>query len=771
VKLLRLRLENFRQHADTDLSFGEGMTAIIGPNGSGKSTLVEAIGFALYGEQRDKKETVRFHWGKGKRFSVVLDFEFDGRQFQVERTHTDAHLTQIAENPILRAHGLTETTRTCERLIGLSFDQFINSFCAEQKGLAFLSFRNNAARQEEVARMLGFDRLRLAEDLAAQRRRETAIEREALERMRIPREALLDRHRESKAALAEAKRRLKALSAELSARERESAAAAETRRVAERWLELDRQRVALQGEIGGLEAARSTAGRHLAEAESAAREFASLREDAEQYGKATARLRAIAPLRETMQKAANLQGLIEPLERELQLAPPSDVAGAEAEVARLGKLVQDFDLAWSVRRAAAIGALSSAETRLDLARQALARAEAAAERGTCPECGQPIADAPERVRVYGEKVDQLAAEVEEHRTEVRCQDEPPTPLRELREKLEVASRQAEEARLLSAAAEAKRQRLLQLREELGKILSSHPQESLNQLQSDIQRLEQVQAKALPSYERALVLRSAAEAAPTRKSEHEAAEAAARQAEQRKAAVESEQAKLPFATVAAATEAVAHAQSLSEETAKLRAESSHAASLRDIAERDTAAATARLEEQESLERDIARLRTQEALHEACAREMRALRQELNVAIGPDLAARASENLALLTNGRYLALELDRNFTPSVIEDGVAKPVISGGEEDVVALALRLALSELIQERQGQPMSLLILDEVFGSLDVERRQSVLDRLTALRGRFDQILVITHLEEVHQVADQTIHLRRDPATRSTVVEPSPV
>ena len=43
MKLHRLRLVNFRQHADTEIAFGDGITGIIGPNGSGKTSLLEAI--------------------------------------------------------------------------------------------------------------------------------------------------------------------------------------------------------------------------------------------------------------------------------------------------------------------------------------------------------------------------------------------------------------------------------------------------------------------------------------------------------------------------------------------------------------------------------------------------------------------------------------------------------------------------------------------------------------------------------------------------------
>ena len=49
MKLQRLRLVNFRQHADTEIVFGDGITGIIGPNGSGKTSLLEAIAWVIYG--------------------------------------------------------------------------------------------------------------------------------------------------------------------------------------------------------------------------------------------------------------------------------------------------------------------------------------------------------------------------------------------------------------------------------------------------------------------------------------------------------------------------------------------------------------------------------------------------------------------------------------------------------------------------------------------------------------------------------------------------
>jgi ABC-type branched-subunit amino acid transport system ATPase component len=43
MRLDRLRLVNFRQHAATDIAFGPGITGIIGPNGAGKTTLFNLL--------------------------------------------------------------------------------------------------------------------------------------------------------------------------------------------------------------------------------------------------------------------------------------------------------------------------------------------------------------------------------------------------------------------------------------------------------------------------------------------------------------------------------------------------------------------------------------------------------------------------------------------------------------------------------------------------------------------------------------------------------
>ncbi|HEX2451735.1 MAG TPA: SbcC/MukB-like Walker B domain-containing protein, partial [Gemmatimonadales bacterium] len=156
----------------------------------------------------------------------------------------------------------------------------------------------------------------------------------------------------------------------------------------------------------------------------------------------------------------------------------------------------------------------------------------------------------------------------------------------------------------------------------------------------------------------------------------------------------------------------------------------------------------------------------ALHQELDRALGELRTELNSYLRPDLSDLASGFLADLTRGRYTQLELDDDYVATLLDDGDPKTVISGGEEDVANLALRLAISQMIAERAGQPLSLLVLDEIFGSLDDDRRTAVVELLRSLADRFPQVILITHIDSVREGFDRVIRVGYDVARGVAVV-----
>src|SRR5207247_3431826 len=134
--------------------------------------------------------------------------------------------------------------------------------------------------------------------------------------------------------------------------------------------------------------------------------------------------------------------------------------------------------------------------------------------------------------------------------------------------------------------------------------------------------------------------------------------------------------------------------------------------------------------------------------------------------PDLSELASGFLSRLTAGRYDDLELDEDYLATIRADGEPLRVISGGEEDLANLALRLAISQMIAERAGQPLSLLVLDEVFGSLDEARRLHVVGLLRRLADRFPPVTLIPHIEHVREGLDRVIRVDFDAARGASVV-----
>ena len=96
---------------------------------------------------------------------------------------------------------------------------------------------------------------------------------------------------------------------------------------------------------------------------------------------------------------------------------------------------------------------------------------------------------------------------------------------------------------------------------------------------------------------------------------------------------------------------------------------------------------------------------------------------------------------------------------------------GGEEDLANLVLRLAISQMIAERAGQPFSLLILDEIFGSLDEDRRVAVVDLLRSLADRFPQVILITHIDSVREGFDRVVRVGLDVASGVATVKDEPL
>ncbi len=83
--------------------------------------------------------------------------------------------------------------------------------------------------------------------------------------------------------------------------------------------------------------------------------------------------------------------------------------------------------------------------------------------------------------------------------------------------------------------------------------------------------------------------------------------------------------------------------------------------------------------------------------------------------------------------------------------------SGGEAFRVNFAIRLALSEVLAQRKGARLQTLVIDEGFGSQDIEGRQRLIEAINLVKHDFAKILVITHLDELKDAFPARIEVEK--------------
>jgi exonuclease SbcC len=147
--------------------------------------------------------------------------------------------------------------------------------------------------------------------------------------------------------------------------------------------------------------------------------------------------------------------------------------------------------------------------------------------------------------------------------------------------------------------------------------------------------------------------------------------------------------------------------------------------------------------------------------------------------PEIELKANEILGRLSNDSMrLHFETQAKFKNEKrkdlretleiqVSDGAGErdyEMYSGGEAFRVNFAIRLALSEVLANRKGARLQMLVIDEGFGSQDALGRQRLIQAINAVRADFAKILIITHLDELKDAFPTRIEVEKS-ETGSTV------
>jgi exonuclease SbcC len=133
----------------------------------------------------------------------------------------------------------------------------------------------------------------------------------------------------------------------------------------------------------------------------------------------------------------------------------------------------------------------------------------------------------------------------------------------------------------------------------------------------------------------------------------------------------------------------------------------------------------------------------------------------IRIKKDIARTAGEILEEVSD-KYSLLKIDDDFNIMVEDGGDYYPItrFSGGEIDMIAVSVRVAISEYLMRfsQQEASYSFLILDEIFGSQDIEHREKMISMLRSLEERFPQIIAISHISDVQGQFDTSLQVSED-------------
>ena len=758
MRVVELSLRNFRQFEEVDLELPARVIGIVGPNGSGKSTLMESIAVALYGidAARTKKDQIRTS-GLLTDCEVRMIFEHGGSTYEVRRSIRGKNHATDAEllvGSLQLASGVSDVDSEIARLLRMDRQVFRASVFAEQKQLDAFSDVTVGKRKDMVLRLLG---IRPVDDARKAARKEGIDARKQADQLAGVAADLTQLNAAIKASTDHATQAADQEKAAAVGLQAATATAAEAATAFEAADSGRQQAENLVVRLTGLE--RESAG-VITNRDELSRRLAATAEAVQHLPTLEGELASLAGVGERLHVARTYRAKsdeVEALRHQLELLPATQPKGALAALEAATAAADEL-------RARSARAAATAEQQADLVRAAaerLTRAKEADPTQPCPTCGRPMGD---DFKVYlTHSREEAAAAKTQAAAAARDAKSAEAALAKAQATRQDASLAAQEAERSARDRAALTVRLKELTDALTSLGLPFDGEvpDLTELTGRVEREKHLATQVAQ-------LRQQAQHRDQLVADLATADA-------RTAEIAAEHAETSAALKSLTYDPDAHAllrqaRTDTEATLVLARDAERAASdARARADTDLAKLKGALEETMKTAARVDELRSEARYGDRVATLLDGFRDHLVGRVGPELSREAESLFRELTNHEYDDLKIDDDTLSIHIADGNTYFDIdrfSGSETDLANLALRVAISMHLSRVSGADVGMLVLDEVLGSLDQERKDLMVQAMGRLSARFHQLFVVTHADQVKDQFPVAVQISKVSRRRSSAV-----
>lgn len=743
LHLTKVRLRNFRVHEDyTFEPMEEGVTAIVGKNGHGKSTIIDGIAWAIYGTKPNSgiKNSSWRRLGAPEDEESFVDavFDLDGSELRVKRSIVNAKTGGTKcecwlDGTLEAGPAVSHAESWLTKKLGLDESGFLSTVLVQQKHVNQLVAASRTERRRTLEKLTGITAITSALDQAKleEKTYSKAVDALGIDDGKLP---VLRKTAEDNEAL-----RAKTLE--------------QVSKMEERLAKLDESGRALRGKVDEMDSRLVESRRARDEKTRADSIVDSMTERMAELSKTRDALKAALPAdRLDSSETAEVRRELETAEAGL-LEAKTKANALQSTVAARPTMVDLDDAGNAVSDAEGRLAAIDVQAAVDgieesRAAIAVARAEGMAAKkslgelsgvgddgaAACPTCRQPLTD-PSGL------ISELEAKLDATRSTAACERKKIEEFEETVKAADAAREAVSEAKTKLAAMDKAVEAAAAAESELPLALSTveSAEATVKSLRTTVSRFNEYKAK-YDEYDRVMgelkIVVSRLEAA-------------------------SKDSRL-------AAEKLDEVGSVNEESlARLRAELEdkrskradlNAAVVGKKGEAELAAEKARAAsaEADSLEAQMEKrkgLLSKLEVSSSAVMVLGKFREHLILSAIPQVTDYASELINKISDGKFTSIAIDKKFDVSVeTGDGVVESVsqLSGGEEDLVAICLRLAISVMLSD--GTP-TMLILDEVLTAMDSDRASAILEAMQGISG--GQIIIVAHNEIVKSIADKVVEL----------------